>query len=120
MSVRIQRQARPPWTLLSIGGDLDVLGAPELRQGVVTALNDGIREMILDVSELDFVDSFGIGVIVGALKRVRQRGGELLLVCPAPRIRRVFELCDLDRIFVLHDSVEEAEATASVSSPTPA
>ena len=118
MSVRIHRWARPPWTLLSVGGDLDVAGAPELRQAVVTALNEGARDLILDISELDFVDSFGIGVIVGALKRARQRGGEVVLVCPVPRIRRVFELCDLDRIFVLHDSVEDAESTALAASGT--
>ena len=77
-----------------------------MRQAVVTAVAEGSRLVVLDLSELDFVDSFGLGAVVGALKRVRQRGGELALVCPSSRIRRVFEVCDLDRILALHDSID--------------
>ena len=77
-----------------------------MRQAVVTAVAEGSRLLALDLSELDFVDSFGLGAVVGALKRVRQRGGELALVCPSSRIRRVFEICDLDRILALHDSTD--------------
>ncbi len=121
MSVTIRRHEQPPWTVLSVGGDLDVVGAPDLRQAVVTAVADGSRLLALDLSGLDFVDSFGIGAVVGALKRLRQRGGDLALVCPSPRIRRVFEICDLDRILALHDSigsVAEAERIGSVSTQT--
>lgn len=77
-----------------------------MRQAVVAAVAEGSRLLALDLSELDFVDSFGLGAVVGALKRVRQRGGELALVCPSSRIRRVFEICDLDRILALHDSID--------------
>ncbi|MXW97182.1 MAG: STAS domain-containing protein [Acidimicrobiaceae bacterium] len=106
MSVTIRRSEQPPWTVLSVGGDLDVVGAPDMRQAVVTAVAEGSRLLVLDLSELDFVDSFGLGAVVGALKRVRQRGGELALVCPSSRIRRVFEICDLDRILALHHSTD--------------
>ena len=85
-----------------------MVGAPGLRQAVVKEVADGCRGLILDLSDLDFVDSFGIGAVVGALKRLRQRGGELAMVCPSRRIRRVFEICDLDRIIVFHDSIEGA------------
>ena len=118
MSVTIRRHENPPWTVLRVGGDLDVVGAPDLRQAVVAAVASGSRLLVLDLSELDFVDSFGIGAVVGALKRLRQRGGDLALVCPSPRIRRVFEICDLDRILALHDSIDgvaEAERLGSGS-----
>ena len=115
MSVTIRHHQRPPWTVLSVGGDLDVVGAPELRQAVVAAVAEGSRLLLLDLSELDFVDSFGIGAVVGALKRLRQRGGDLALVCPSSRIRRVFEICDLDRILVLHDSIVGAAEVERMS-----
>ena len=115
MSVTIRRSEQPPWTVLSVGGDLDVVGAPDLRQAVVTAVAEGSRLLALDLSELDFVDSFGLGAVVGALKRVRQRGGELALVCPSSRIRRVFEICDLDRILALHDSTDTLSELSVVS-----
>ncbi len=90
-----------------ISGELDVAGAPAVRQAVVSAVSGGGTRLALDLSGVDFVDSFGVGVVVGALKRVRQRGGELALVCPVPRIRRVFEMCDLDRILILHESLDD-------------
>ena len=105
--------------MLSVGGDLDVVGAPDLRQAVVTAVADGCRRLILDISDLDFVDSFGLGAVVGALKRLRQRGGELALVCPSRRVRRVFEICDLDRIIALHDSIDSAAESPAVSAAAP-
>ena len=114
MSVTIRRSERPPWTVLSVGGELDVVGAPDLRQAVIKEVADGCRELILDISELDFVDSFGMGAIVGALKRLRQRGGDLALVCPSRRIRRVFEICDLDRIVAFHDSIDSAAGSEAV------
>ena len=86
-----------------------------MRQAVVTAVAEGSRLLALDLSELDFVDSFGLGAVVGALKRVRQRGGELALVCPSSRIRRVFEICDLDRILALHDSIDTLSELSGVS-----
>ena len=107
VSVTIRRCELPPWTVLSVAGELDIVGAPDLRQAVVREVADGARLLALDVSGLDFIDSFGIGAVVGALKRLRQRGGELELVCPVPRIRRVFEICDLDRILEMHKSADD-------------
>ena len=113
MSVTIRRHERQPWTVLSISGELDIVGGPELRQAVVSAVAGGARKLVLDISGLDFVDSFGLGVVVGALKRLRQRNGDLALVCPVPRIRRVFEMCDLDRVLAMHASLDDVVASRS-------
>lgn len=110
MQAAIESRRRPPWTVLAVGGELDAVGAPALRQAVVAAVSTGETSLILDLTGVDFIDSFGVGAVVGALKRVRQRGGELALVCPAPRVRRVFELCDLDLILTLHDSLDAVGA----------
>lgn len=99
------------WWVSTVAGDLDVVGGPELRQHVVTQVHDGRRHLVLDLSAVDFIDSFGLGVLVGALKRTRLQDGDLRVVVPAPRIRRVFEVCDLDRVFKLHKTVQEAVAT---------
>jgi len=91
-----------PWCVLTVAGELDVVGAPELRQHVMRSIADGHRHLVLDLTGVDYVDSFGLGVLIGALKRVRLLGGDLRLAVTEPRVRRVLELCDLDRVFTLH------------------
>ena len=99
-----------PWTVSVVAGELDVVGGPELRQHVMALVRDGDRFVVLDLRGVDFVDSFGLGVLIGALKRVRMLDGDLRLVVAEPRVRRVFEVCDLDRVFTLHESVDDALA----------
>ncbi|MEZ5168123.1 MAG: STAS domain-containing protein [Acidimicrobiales bacterium] len=101
------------WSVVTVSGELDVVGGPDLRQEVMAAVRDGRRRLILDLTGVDFVDSFGLGVVIGALKRVRLLDGDLRLVVGEPRVRRVFEVCDLDRVFVLHHSVDEAIEAAA-------
>ncbi|MEM9200176.1 MAG: STAS domain-containing protein [Actinomycetota bacterium] len=96
------------WTVLTIAGELDVVGAPELRQHVMKEVSTGNHHLVLDLSGVDYVDSFGLGVLVGALKRVRLLDGDLRLVVPGDRVRRVLELCDLDRVFTLHRDLDSA------------
>ncbi len=96
------------WTVLMVAGELDVVGGPDLRQHVMTAAQAGNSNLVLDLTGVDFIDSFGLGVVVGALKRTRLAGGDLRLVIPEPRNRRVFEVCDLDRVFRMYENVEDA------------
>lgn len=101
------------WSVLTVAGELDVVGGPELRQQVMTQVREGNHDLVLDLTGVDFIDSFGLGVIVGALKRVRLLDGDLRLVVPEPRLRRVFEVCDLDRVFTLHLTLADALGVAA-------
>jgi len=96
------------WTVLTVAGELDVVGGPDLRQHVMTVTSEGRSNLIFDLVGVDFIDSFGLGVLVGALKRARLANGDLRLVITEPRVRRVLELCDLDRVFVISESVSDA------------
>jgi anti-sigma B factor antagonist len=100
----------PAAVVLTVLGDLDMAGAPGLRQAVVVEVVGGARLVVLDLTAVDFVDSAGLGVVVGALRRLRAHDGDLVVVCPEPRIRRVFEMCDLDRVFALYRDVDAAAA----------
>jgi anti-sigma B factor antagonist len=71
---------------------------------------EGSTRIVVDLDGVDFLDSTGLGVLVGALKRVRSNDGELSLVCTQPRIRKVFEVTGLTKVFALYDSVDEAVA----------
>ncbi len=102
--------------MITVAGELDVVGGPDLRQTVMAEVREGRARLVFDLTGVDFIDSFGLGVIVGALKRTRLLDGDLRVVVPEPRVRRVFEVCDLDRVFDLHATVESAVAGTAAPS----
>jgi anti-sigma B factor antagonist len=99
---------RGDWVVVEITGDLDLASAPALRQEVLALVNTGQRSIVLDLTPTGFLDSLGLGTIVAVWKRLRVLGGELLVVCPEPRLQRVFRVVDLDRILPLHATVDDA------------
>jgi anti-sigma B factor antagonist len=70
----------------------------------------------LDLSDAAFVDSTSLGVLLGGMKRLRERDGQIHLVVPRPEVRRIFEITLLDRIFPLHETRERALAALSAAS----
>lgn len=94
--------------VLRIVGELDAYTAPELRQQVIKHAEGGTRHMVGDLREVDFLDSTGLGALVGSLKRLRQIQGSLRLVTDGGRVLQLFEITGLSRAFALHASVLDA------------
>ena len=104
----MQLEDRDGWAVARASGDLDLTTAIRLREQVVQVITGGQPRVILDLQEVDFVDSTGLGVIVGLLKRARGQGGDLRLVSTRTSLRKVLELTDLDRALPLAGTVDEA------------
>ena len=100
--------SRSPYTVLAVKGDVDVYSAPRLREKLVELVSGGARQIVVDLEGVDFLDSTGLGVLVGGLKRARSHDGELSLICTRPRILKVFELTRLTQVFRISASVDEA------------
>jgi anti-sigma B factor antagonist len=94
--------------VLRVVGEVDLYSVPQLRERVIQLLADGTRHIVADLREVDFLDSTGLGALVGSLKRLREQGGSLNLVTSAGRIPQLFHLTGLDRVFALHQSIPEA------------
>ena len=84
--------------------------APSLRQQVVTMIAQGARKIVLDLGEVEFIDSTGLGVLVGSVKRVRTVEGELRVACDRQNILELFELTRLTNVFELFSDVAAATA----------
>lgn len=97
-------------TVVAVGGEIDVYTAPKLREQLVDLVNAGRYHLVVDMEAVEFLDSTGLGVLVGGLKRVRAHEGSLRLVCTQERILKIFRITGLTKVFPIHGSVEEAVA----------
>ena len=111
MDLRLDGYGRDGWFVLEVEGEIDLATAPRLRERLLTVVNDGHSQVVVDLREVAFIDSTGLGVLIGALKRVRLNEGDLRIVCPERGIRKVFDITGLDQVFALHDTVDDAVAS---------
>jgi anti-sigma B factor antagonist len=103
--------------IVSLGGEVDLYTAPELKQELHRLVSEGATRLVIDMSETTFIDSTTLGVLLSVVKRVRPEGGTVVLVCPDRNVRRIFEITLLDRVFAIVDTRDEAfaELTSSAS-----
>ena len=95
--------------IVSPTGEIDAHSAPRLRSTIVDELGDAaVMHLVVDLSRVSFLDSSALGVLVGTLKRMRERDGRLDIVLPSSHARRVFEITALDRVLALHETLAEA------------
>lgn len=94
--MHVRRRDDRGWTVLAVRGVIDVAAAPDLRQTLQEVQFGGAARVLLDLTEVELIDSFGLGVLVGARKRARAQDGDLAVVVTSERLRHVFELTGLD------------------------
>ena len=94
--------------VLQITGDLDAYTAPFLRDRMRDLTTVGVVHVIADLRRVDFLDSTGLGVLVGALKRVREHGGSLTPVINSTRILHILRITGLTRVLPPQPSVQAA------------
>ena len=99
-------------------GDIDAHSAPRLRDAIAAQLaaDSSIDRLVIDLSRASFLDSSALGVLIAALKRMRERDGRLDVVLPASPVRRIFEITALDQVFSLHETRELALASEQLRS----
>ena len=94
--------------VIELGGEVDLYTAPEFKERLVQVIEDGKKNLVVDLSKATFIDSTTLGVLVGGVKRLRPSGGSLTLVCTDQNISKIFEITGLDRVFPIHGSRDEA------------
>jgi len=107
----------PGFTVIEVSGEIDVYTAPKLRERLISLVESGSYQLIVDMEGVEFLDSTGLGVLVGGLKRVRAHDGWIDLVCTQSRILRIFRITGLNRVFSIYDTVPAAIAGHAAPPP---
>ena len=95
-------------TIIAVGGEIDVYTAPKLRDKISELVGEGHHQLVIDMENVDFLDSTGLGVLVGGLKKVRAHDGSMELICSQDRLLKIFRITGLAKVFTIHDSESAA------------
>jgi anti-sigma B factor antagonist len=96
--------------IAAVTGRVDLLSAAELRSRMTEAIDDGNKRLVIDLSKVTFLDSSGLGALIGVLKAARQAGGDMRIAGAGEQARIVLELTTLDRVLTPYATVDEALA----------
>jgi anti-sigma B factor antagonist len=102
--IRIDTERSGDSWIVSVTGDVDLHSAADLRDRLAALGDTGAKHVVVDLSECAFLDSMGLGVLLGAKKRMARDGRELHVIVSAPDVRRIFEITMLDRVLDLHET----------------
>jgi anti-sigma B factor antagonist len=94
--------------ILQVTGEVDVYTAPMLREQLRDLAAKGAVHLIVDLSRVEFLDSTGLGALVGGLKRLREAHGSLALVVSTPRTLRIFQITGLTNVLAVNRSLQDA------------
>ncbi len=114
MALRVKTQDRDGWTVLSVSGDMDLVTSPAVRQHVHGAVAEGRRSVVLDLSDVRFCDSSGVGVLIAARRLMRSCTGRLRLILPAEgavdgsHVNRVLAALGVRRLFEVFPDLDAA------------
>ncbi|MFD5899202.1 MULTISPECIES: STAS domain-containing protein [unclassified Streptomyces] len=114
MTLKVDKDEHGLWTVLRITGELDLVTSPVVRQHVHDAVAAGRRELVLDLSDVFFCDSSGVGVLIASRKLMRSCQGRLHLILPAhgaeegSHVNRVLAALGVRRLFEVYSDVSEA------------
>jgi anti-sigma B factor antagonist len=97
-------------TIIEVGGEIDVYTAPKLRDKITELVSNGSYNLVIDMEKVDFLDSTGLGVLVGGLKKVRAHDGSMRLICNQERLLKIFRITGLAKVFAIHSSQADALA----------
>lgn len=110
MDVSVASRTVDGRTVVDVTGEIDVYTAPTLREKLSALVDAGHRDLVVDLTAVRFMDSTGLGLLVGILKRLRGLDGRLQLVIDSERLLKVFRITALTQVFTIVATVDEALA----------
>jgi anti-sigma B factor antagonist len=110
VDLKLSHYSKDGIEVIDVAGTIDISTAPRLRELLIDLVSTGNCQLIVNMERVEFLDSTGLGVLVGGLKRVRALDGSLELVCTRERILKLFRITGLAKVFGIHQTVDQAIA----------
>jgi anti-sigma B factor antagonist len=98
--------------VLDLNGEVDSYNSPKLRERMVNLIDDGQSNLVINLSGVDYIDSTGLGTLVGGLKRASEKGGAIQIICPNEQIYKVFSITGLVKVFKIFDNEQAVFAVS--------
>lgn len=96
--------------VLDLTGEVDSYNSPKLRETMVALIEEGNPHLLINMTGVDYIDSTGLGTLVGGLKRASEKNGTIRIVCPNEQIYKVFNITGLVKVFSIFDNEQAALA----------
>ncbi|HMD02034.1 MAG TPA: STAS domain-containing protein [Candidatus Baltobacteraceae bacterium] len=110
MDIKVQvRASDHDAYVVELGGEIDVYTSPKVKDAIMELIDRGHYNLVINLEKVRYIDSTGLGVLIGALKRVREHGGTVNLVCTNPQIKKIFDITGLVKIFGIYDNEQDAK-----------
>ncbi len=110
MDLKLGHDSKDGIEVVNVEGEIDIYTAPRLRELLIDLAGKNNYQLIVNLEKVGFLDSTGLGVLVGGLKRVRAHNGSLDLVCTQQRILKIFKITGLTKVFGIYQGVDQAIA----------
>jgi len=117
MEMDLQIMVRKSGTtrVIELTGEVDAYTSARFREIMLEHIDDGGIHLVINMCNVEYIDSSGLGALVGGLKRVSERNGKIVIACDGPQVRKVFEITGLEKVFPIYNGEQEAIAALGCS-----
>lgn len=112
MELKVERHPGDDLPVVAVAGEVDVHSAPQLREGLIAELQSATTAVVVDLTDVGFLDSTGLGALVAVRTAAGEKGAALPLVCTSDRIMKLFTITGLDGVFDIYPDLDAAIAAA--------
>jgi len=110
VNLKLGHYAKDGMVVVDVEGEIDIYTAPRLRELLIDLVSQGSYQIVVNLEKVGFLDSAGLGVLVGGLRRVRAHDGSLDLVCMRERILKILKITGLTEVFAIYETADQAIA----------
>jgi anti-sigma B factor antagonist len=108
MDLQIKVRGKSTIPIIDLTGEVDAYTSARFRDTMLELVEKGAAHLVINMESVEYIDSSGLGALVGGLKRVSEREGKIVIVCSNPQIKKVFEITGLEKVFSVFTEEEEA------------